>query len=120
MADLIDLDGVRRVRPRHPGADGRVLFERRELQQLLGFYSRRVMAGEWRDYAIDFGPKSAAFSVFRHAAEAPLFAIVKLATGRDKGRFVLASDRSVLRRAHDLADLLRLIDSKPRLVWTNA
>ncbi len=119
MADLIDFDSVRQVRPRHPGADGRVLFERRELQQLLTFYSRRVMAGEWRDYAIDFGAKSAAFSVFRHASEAPLFAIVKLPTGRDKGRFLLASGRAIVRRAHNLAELLRLIDSKPRLVCSN-
>jgi hypothetical protein len=118
MADLIDLESIRRVRPRHPAADGRVVFEKRELRQLLGLYSRRVMSGEWRDYALDFGPRGAVFSVFRRAAEQPLFAVWKLAAGRDRGRYVLAVGASVLRRAHSLADILRLLEEKPRLVWS--
>ncbi len=118
MADLIELDNIRNVRPRRPAADGRVLFDKRELRQLLGCYSRRVMAGEWRDYAIDLGPKGAVFSVFRHTADHPLFSIVKLAAGRDKGCFLLASGAAVLRRAHTVGDLVRLIESKPRLVWS--
>ena len=30
-----------------------VFFNRQELRQLLEVYSRRVVAGEWKDYAID-------------------------------------------------------------------
>ncbi|MCW5771617.1 MAG: DUF2794 domain-containing protein [Rhodospirillaceae bacterium] len=116
MADLIDLDSVRRVRPRHPAADGRIAFEKRELRQLLGLYSRRVMTGEWRDYAIDFGPKGAVFSVFRRASELPLFSIWKLAGGRS--RYVLAVGSTVLRRGAALADIIRYLDDKPRLVWS--
>lgn len=118
MADLIDLDSIRRVRPRHPAADGRVAFDKRELRQLLQLYSRRVMSGEWRDYAIDFSPKGAVFSVFRRAAEQPVFAIWKLAGGRERGRFVLAMGAAVVRRAQSLADLVRLLEEKPRLVWS--
>jgi hypothetical protein len=118
MADLIDLESVRRVRPRNPAADGRVSFDKRELRQLLGLYSRRVMTGEWRDYAIDFGPKGAVFSVFRRSAEQPLFAIWKLAVGRERGRYALAAGTAVLRRAHALAELVRFLDDKPRLVWS--
>jgi hypothetical protein len=118
MADLIDLESIRRVRPRHPAADGRVAFEKRELRQLFQLYSRRVMSGEWRDYAIDFGAKGAVFSVFRRAAEQPLFAIWKLAQGRDRGRYVLATGAAVIRRAHALADLVRFLEEKPRLVWS--
>ena len=118
MADLIDLESVRRVRPRHPAADGRVAFDKRELRQLLGLYSRRVMSGEWRDYALDFGPKGAVFSVFRRAAEQPLFAVWKLAGGRERGRYVLAVGAAVIRRAHALADILSFLDEKPRLVWS--
>jgi hypothetical protein len=118
MADLIDLESVRRVRPRRPAADGRVAFDKRELRQLLGLYSRRVMSGEWRDYALDFGAKGAVFSVFRRSAEQPLFSIWKLAGGRERGRYVLAAGASVLRHAHALADLIRALDDKPRLVWS--
>ena len=120
MADLIDLESIRRVRPRHPAADGRVAFDKRELRQLFGLYSRRVMSGEWRDYALDFGPKGAVFSVFRRAAEQPVFTIWKLAGGRERGagRYVVAVGAAILRRAHSLGDLLRFLEEKPRLVWS--
>ena len=56
----------------------RVSFDRKELRVLLNEYSRRVAAGEWRDYAIDHGRDRAVFSVFRHTAEHPLYSIEKL------------------------------------------
>lgn len=120
MADLIDLESIRRVRPHHPAADGRVAFDKRELRQLFGLYSRRVMSGEWRDYALDFGPKGAIFSVFRRAAEQPVFSIWKLAGGRERGggRYVVTVGAAILRRAHTLGDLLRFLEDKPRLVWS--
>lgn len=123
MADLIDLESVRRVRPRPSAADGRVAFDKRELRQLLNLYSRRVMSGEWRDYAIDFGPKGAVFSVFRRAAELPLFSIWKLAAGRERGRYTLTVGAAtggavVARRAPALGDIIQYLDEKPRLVWS--
>ena len=36
----------------------RVTFDRRELNRIFGLYGRKVAAGEWRDYAIDF-PRTA-------------------------------------------------------------
>jgi hypothetical protein len=120
MADLIDLESVRRVRPRLPTADGRVAFDKRELRQLLNLYSRRVMSGEWRDYAIDFGPKGAVFSVFRRAAEQPLFSIWKLAGGRDRGRYSLTVGAAIAQRAPALGDIIRYLDDKPRLVWSRS
>src|SRR6185295_20075513 len=58
-----------------------VSFDRRELRTLLSLYSQRVATGEWRDYAIDFRPGMAIFSIFRHTAEQPLFAIAKVVPG---------------------------------------
>ena len=59
-----------------------VSFDRRELSRLLNLYSLRVASGEWRDYAIDFRPGMAIFSIFRHTAEQPLFAIAKVPGAR--------------------------------------
>src|SRR5260370_18397863 len=56
---------------------GKVTFTRRELDRILGLYGRMVAAGEWRDYAIDFLRDRAVFSVFRHAAEVPIYPIQK-------------------------------------------
>jgi hypothetical protein len=44
---------------------------------MLSVYSRRVIDGEWRDYAIDSRDGKAIFSIFRHSFAQPLFAIVK-------------------------------------------
>ena len=41
-----------------------VTFSRRELDRILRLYGRKVAAGEWRDYTIDFLNDRAVFSVF--------------------------------------------------------
>ena len=45
-----------------------VAFDRRELNIILGIYGTKVAAGEWRDYALDFGHSSAVFSIFRRTS----------------------------------------------------
>lgn len=93
-----------------------VCFDRRELSRLLGLYSMRVASGEWRDYAIDFRPGMAIFSIFRHAAEQPLFAIAKVpGAGKDGGYMVYNGPRK-LAHADTLEDALRIFDRKLRLL----
>ena len=91
---------------------GRVFFERRELERLLRLYGRMVAAGEWRDYAIDGLADFAAFSVFRTASEQPLYRIEKRpALARKQGAWaVIGQGGMVLRRGHDLEQVLRLFD----------
>jgi len=50
------------------GNPSQVTFDRTELSRLFGLYGRKVAAGEWRDYAIDFLKDRAVFSVFRRPA----------------------------------------------------
>src|SRR5262245_48787431 len=54
-----------------------VTFNRRELNRILDLYGRKVAAGEWRDYAIDFCRDKAVFSVFRRSSEMPIYRIEK-------------------------------------------
>ena len=54
-----------------------VTFSRRELDRILDLYGRKVAAGEWRDYAIDFLKDRAVFSVFRRSSEVPIYRIEK-------------------------------------------
>ena len=56
---------------------GQVTFNRRELNRILDLYGRKVAAGEWRDYAIDFLKDRAVFSIFRRTSEVPLYRIEK-------------------------------------------
>src|SRR5471030_380357 len=91
---------------------GFVYFDRRELNLLLGLYGRMVASGHWRDYAIDGLKDAAVFSVFRHASETPLYRIEKHpALARRQGAWtVLAHGGLVLKRGHELAQVLRLFD----------
>ncbi len=93
-------------------------FTRQELAAILAVYGRKVAAGEWRDYAIDLGRDKAVFSVYRRSSEVPLYRIeknVKLA--RKLGAYsVLAPAGLILKRGHDLARVLTVLESRPRLV----
>lgn len=91
-----------------------VFFERPELDRLMRFYGRMVAAGEWRDYALDALPDCALFSVYRRSSEAPLYQIEKRPDdSRKQGAYsVRAVDGRVLRRGHDLARVLEVLEPK--------
>jgi hypothetical protein len=91
-----------------------VFFERRELDTLLRLYGRMVAAGEWRDYGIAGLRESAVFSVFRRSSEAPLYRIEKRpALSRRQGAWaVIGQGGMILRRGHDLTQVLRVFDRR--------
>ena len=92
-----------------------VSFDRREFGRLLALYSARVASGEWRDYAIDFRPGMAIFSIFRHAAEQPLFAIAKV-PGGSGGIYQVYNGPRKLAHGDALEDVLSVFDRKLRLL----
>ncbi len=89
-------------------------FDRLELNRILTIYGRMVAAGEWRDYAIDFLDDVAVFSIFRRSSEMPLFRVEKRPRLKSKqGQYaVVAAGGLVLRRGHELAQVLRIFDKK--------
>jgi hypothetical protein len=92
-------------------------FTRAELNQLLSLYSRNVMRGVWRDYAIDHREGHALFSVFRHSHEAALYTIVKsVASSASPPEFVVMSGRQRLQAGSTLGDALTFFRSKLSLV----
>ena len=93
-------------------------FDRREMNTILSVYGRKVAEGEWRDYAIDQDRDAAVFSIFRRNSETPLYRIVKKPQlARRQGAYaVLAAGGMILRRGHDLRQVLFAIDRGPKLV----
>ncbi len=91
-----------------------VSFHRTELGVILSLYGRMVAAGEWRDYGISCLHEVAVFSVFRRAAETPLYRIEKRPTlARKQGQYaIIAMNGQVLRRGHDLKTVLRILERK--------
>jgi hypothetical protein len=88
-----------------------------EFKEILNVYGRKVAAGEWRDYAIDFGRDKAVFSVFRRASEVPLYRIEKQPRlARRQGAYsVVAATGLILKRGNDLSRVLGALEKSVRL-----
>jgi hypothetical protein len=94
-----------------------VVFDRKELSQILTIYGHHVAAGEWRDYAIDFGLERAEFSVYRRTSEMPLYRIVKdPKLALKQGAYsVVAQGGRIMKRGHELAQVLKVLALTPKL-----
>jgi hypothetical protein len=96
---------------RDPGV---VAFDRRELADILSVYGRKVAAGEWRDYALDFGRETAVFSVYRRSSEWPLYRIEKNPkNARKQGAYsVIGATGLILKRGHELKRVLEVFEKR--------
>ena len=112
-AAVVDLREYRQSRDSLP-----VTFHRRELDAILWIYGKMVGDGEWRDYAIDHLKDSAVFSVFKRSGEIPLYRIEKTpALAARQGAFSVTSGAGlVLKRGHELRQVLKVFDKKMKLV----
>ena len=89
-----------------------VAFDRRELMQILSVYGRKVGQGEWRDYAMDFLRDRALFSIYARVSERPLFVVEKNPRLRNRqGQYLVTNQQGrILKRGHDLGQVLRVLD----------
>jgi hypothetical protein len=97
---------------RLPACANEVTFSRHELDRILRLYGRKVAAGEWRDYTIDFLNDRAVFSVFRHSCEVPIYRIEKNPRlERRQGAYsVISATGHILRRGCELDRVLGALD----------
>ena len=102
----------------HQASSPNVTFSRRELDRILGLYGRKVAAGEWRDYAIDFLRDRAVFSVFRRTSEVPIYRIEKNPKlARRQGAYsVISATGLIVRRGHELDRVLGVLDRSLQVV----
>ena len=98
--------------PHQPRQKPFVCFDRRELNTILSLYGRKVASGEWRDYAMDFLKDRALFSVYKRASERPLSVIEKNPKLRNRqGQYMVTTqDGRVLKRGHELSNVLRALE----------
>ena len=89
----------------------RVHFTKNELNQLINLYSRRVIVGEWKDYAIDHGRGMSAFSVYRDSSGLAAYTIYKFAGGSNKnGNFAVGSGGTLIKRGKTLTEALAVLE----------
>ena len=95
-----------------------IAFDRKELSLILNVYGRKVGQGEWRDYAMDFLRERAVFSIYARVSERPLYIIEKTPRLRNRqGQYVVTNTQGrILKRGHDLALVLRVLDPQLAVV----
>ena len=118
VVPLVAAKGLTPAWPNRPGFAGSVSFDRRELRDIFDLYGRKVADGEWRDYAIAATVQKAVFSIYRRAAEFPLYRIEKAPKGaRKQGAYcVIAASGLVLRRGNDLKRVINVLEKKLNIV----
>ena len=94
-----------------------IAFQKNELNIILNTYGYHVAAGDWRDYAIGYGKQKATFSIFRHTSECPIYCIIKDPKLSKKQGIYSVIDQTgrILKRGHDLAQVLKVFTKKPKL-----
>src|SRR3954465_8498158 len=109
LAQLLLLSEYRR--------EGRVFFDRDDLNNLLGAYSRQVARGIWRDYAIDHRSNMAIFSIFRRSQEQAGFTVTKVVLRGEKGpRRILLSRNRQLKSSRKLSQIITVMLKQLTLV----
>lgn len=91
-----------------------VFFNRLELGLILQVYGQMVALSEWRDYAIGQGKHSCSFAIFHRTTEKPVYRVYKEPKLASKqGAFaVYGQSGRVLKRGHDLKQVLKIFDKK--------
>ncbi len=97
-----------------PHAAAPIVFDRTEMNAIFRLYAQMVSAGVWKDYALDFLKDAAIFSVYRKHTEYPLYRIEKRPSLRKRqGAYaVIAPGGLVMRRGHELGQVLRVLEKK--------
>ena len=109
MDSLVDLTNYRR-------AQKQVTLQPDELRALMNLYSRRVMSGEWKDYAIDFKLGFASFSMFKNTFDLPAYSVVKLRKRVGGLEWLVFKGKERVSRGQTLTDALTYFDKKMQLV----
>lgn len=101
---------VKKSPPREPD----ISFTRAELEAILSVYGRKVIEGEWRDYAIGTFREVAVFAVHRRTSEQPLFRIEKRPklAQRQGAYSVVAATGLVMKRGHELKQVLKVFEKR--------
>ena len=94
--------------------NSKIFFNRKELDLILRTYGRFVAAGEWRDYGISMLKNVSIFSIYKRAAECPIYIIEKKPElSQKKGMYsVIGMDGRILKRGNDLSTVLNYFNSK--------
>lgn len=105
------MGSVTRLQPAQPS---KIAFHKSEMSKILNIYGRMVMSGQAKDYAIGMFRDHAVFAIFRRTAEAPTWRIEKVPSLRNQqGSYIVyGSQDQILKRGHELAQVLKVFETR--------
>lgn len=88
-------------------------FRKEELNIIINIYSRKVAAGEWRDYDISHLSYVAVFSVFRNSTDFPIYRIQKQPHLRDRNAMyqIVGMGGRIFCHGNNLRKVMRFFES---------
>ena len=94
-------------------ASSLTFFNRKELNQILSIYGKKVSEGKWKDYAIDHLEHSAIFSFFRNTFENAALKIIKnKKMNKSKLKYHLVSAAGiVIKRSNEIENIIKYLNS---------
>ena len=94
--------------------DSKLIFNKKELGNIMNIYCQMVAAGEWRDYDISRLGTTTIFSIYKHATEYPVYMIKKYSSKYGKNNIfsIVGMDGRILKRGNDLTSVLKPLKAK--------
>ncbi len=120
MSNVLSIDEFRQ-KPRRAQSNTKdlklVVFNRSELDLILQMYGKKVIAGEFRDYTLDFSPERASFSCIIKYGRIPDYHVVKWRKGMNSiGRFGIVSRvGKIIRCGSKLSYVLNILENRFQL-----
>ncbi|MBS91588.1 MAG: hypothetical protein CMM95_00850 [Rickettsiales bacterium] len=89
-----------------------VRFEKKEINQIMDVYSKKISIGEWKDYSISFKRNYAIFAIHKSFKIGPYFEIKK--NNFKQSYFTLSFQNNVIVSSHKLNNVINYL-KRPNL-----
>ena len=89
-----------------------VRFKKKEINQIMEIYSKKISIGEWKDYSISFQKNYAIFSIHKSFKVGPSYQIKKIFLKNKL--YTLISQNNVIMTSNKLYKVTKYL-SKPNL-----
>ena len=83
----------------------KVTFSKKDLNSIIGVYSKNVSNCNWKDYSINFERNYAEFSIYKHTHASPEFSIIK----NRKKIFFIYSRKQEIKKSKYIKDVLNVL-----------
>ena len=90
-----------------------ILFNKKEIGEILNIYGSMVSKGIWKDYAIFINKNIVGFDIYRKATEKPLFQIIKNLKSKVGQKYLLKDQYGkIIKYSNELKNIISILHKK--------